>query len=180
MLLSSFLFTNCKYIFLVKKENVIKNSHGFIFFTKDEIGNFISDYFIPTDKIGNSDDFLANFLLQKPNNGFRINMSKQDRHFLISNFSDTLYNQLYEKFHILTLNDNNRHEFGNIYILPVSIKYADIEARGSIENEAYSKLISKSFVLKNINVPIKYFKGKRIWLLNTYPVIDKSHGKRKD
>jgi hypothetical protein len=164
------MLVSCKFNLLVRKDKVIHNANGYILFTKDELGNFISDYFIPLKKINKSLDPISNLICNQKEVGFKINISTEKRNYYITELSKSFYNNAYDSFHILKLNEFNKMEFGTIHILPASIEYSEKYPNGELETKSFKTRIDTMFVLNNRKIEISFFKGKKIWLLNTFPM----------
>jgi hypothetical protein len=166
-----FLFSTligCNYVFAIRKDKVIKRAEGYILFTKDEIGNFISDYFIPMEKVNTSKDPVSDLINNARKTGFRINLSVEKRSSYVTDHSIAYYNSFYDSLHILKFNEFNKQQFGTIHIVPVSIEYSEKKPDGIIEMESYKTKIDTTFILDNRKVVISFSKGKKIWLLNSY------------
>ena len=166
-----YLFVGCKYQVIVKKENIVKTQSGYVFFTKEEQSRMIRDYFIPVEKVDTSLKILDSFLESKKKVGYRISIEENERVNLIYRYADSLYNNLYDKNHLLTMNEFNRKEFGVIYILPVEIKYTDIYPVSEREKGLYREKLMKNFIFNDNKVNFEYFNGKNVWLLHIFSLI---------
>lgn len=154
---------SCNYSLLVKKDRIVNNSFGFVFFGIQEESNMIIDFFVPVEQLDTSKDYLSDFLSQKKKTGFPINIERELRLKLMP-VSDKFYNELYEKNHIRPINDFYRKTIGTLYILPVKVNYIDIYPI----DDAYK--IDTTFIFSGRKVSFSISPYRRVRQLDVYPL----------
>lgn len=171
-LISFFFLISCNYVFIIKRDKVVREQKGYILFNKLEIDRSINDFFIPVSSIDTSKSILQNlFETDNQETGFRLNISIKDRHEFISSYCKKFYNDDYEKLHLLTLNDFHKSEFGNIYIMPATIVYAEILPKGKLEYKAIKTMNDTCYTIQDKKSCLSFSKGKKVWLLKIYPLL---------
>lgn len=164
LLCFAFSFMSCNHYFFVRKEKVIIEKIGFILFGTDEQSNMIYEFFIPTDGADTSKSIITDFLSRKKGVGFALAIQRKERGKLKDLLADSIYNDLYDTNHLRPLDERNKMLFGTFHILPVSIKYADLNYDEGIRDVKYS------FLKNEIN--LKVLASKRIWLLEVFPIVN--------